>query len=109
MMAECENQRAGGSQSTSIGFINRVRARAGVPALSTSLSKTQVFEAIVHERKVELNGEQVRFDDILRWGLASTELAGTNFQAGKNELWPIPDKEIATNPNVSAADQNPGY
>ncbi|MDO7135780.1 RagB/SusD family nutrient uptake outer membrane protein [Algibacter lectus] len=109
MMAECENERPGGSQATAVGYINEVRARADLDPLSTSLSKSAVFDAIVHERKVELSGEQVRFDDMIRWGIAATELAGTNFQAGKHELWPIPDKEIATNPNVTVADQNPGY
>ena len=67
------------------------------------------IHAIVHERKVELAGEQVRSDDLLRWGRASAFLAGTNFQSGKHELWPIPDREIASNPNVSSEDQNPGY
>lgn len=107
MMAECANEAE--TPADAIPYINRVRARAGVPALPTTLSKEQVFEAIVHERKVELAGEQVRFDDLLRWGRAATFLAGTNFQVGKNELWPIPDREIASNPNVTPADQNPGY
>ncbi|MFI8605045.1 RagB/SusD family nutrient uptake outer membrane protein [Cellulophaga baltica] len=107
MMAECANEVE--SQAVAIGFINRVRARAGVPALATSLNKQQVFDAIVRERKVELAGEQVRFDDLLRWGRAGAFLAGTNFQAGKHELWPIPDREMASNPNVNSEDQNPGY
>ncbi len=107
MQAECENE--AGNQAGAAGLINQVRARAGLDALSTSLSQTAVFDAVVHERKVELAGEQVRFDDILRWGLTSTELAGTNFQQGKHELWPIPDKEISSNDAISSADQNPGY
>ncbi|WP_166384005.1 MULTISPECIES: RagB/SusD family nutrient uptake outer membrane protein [unclassified Polaribacter] len=115
MMAECESLKPGGSQSIAVGYINRVRARAGAtaggvfPLLPTTLSKAEVFEAIVHERKVELAGEQVRFDDLIRWDRAATFLAGTGFQTGKNELWPIPDKEISSNPNVTSADQNPGY
>lgn len=107
MMAECENEV--GTQAAAVGLINRVRGRAELGNLSTSLSKSAVFDAIVQERKVELNGEQVRFDDMIRWGIVSSELAGTNFQSGKHELWPIPDREIATNPNVTAEDQNPGY
>lgn len=107
MMAECENET--GSQDVAVGYINEVRARAGLADLPSGLSKSEVFNAIVHERKVELAGEQVRFNDILRWGIASTELAGTNFQIGKNELWPIPDREISSNENMSDADQNPGY
>ncbi|WP_230407883.1 RagB/SusD family nutrient uptake outer membrane protein [Flavobacterium hydrocarbonoxydans] len=109
MMAECENQRGGGVQSTAIGYINQVRFRADVPLLALTLTKDQVFTAIVHERKVELAGEQVRFDDIIRWGLASTELAGTGFQAGKSELWPIPNRETSSNPNIKPSDNNPGY
>jgi hypothetical protein len=107
MMAECENEV--GTQAAAVGYINRVRTRAGLTGLPTTLNKTQVFDAIVHERKVELNGEQVRFDDMIRWGIVAQELSSTNFQAGKHELWPIPDREIATNPNVTDADQNPGY
>ena len=109
MMAECENERPGGSQSVAVGYINRVRDRADLDFLPTTLSKSQVFEAIVQERKVELAGEQVRFDDLVRWGRAATFLAGTGFQAGKHELWPIPDQEISSNPNVTSDDQNPGY
>jgi tetratricopeptide (TPR) repeat protein len=109
MKAECENQRAGGVQSVAIGYINEVRNRAGVPLLATNLTKDQVFTAIVHERKVELAGEQVRFDDIIRWGIAATELAGTGFQVGKSELWPIPNRETSTNPSIKPSDNNPGY
>lgn len=107
MMAECANEVE--TPADAVGYINRVRDRADVPLLPKTLDKAQVFDAIVHERKVELAGEQVRFDDLLRWGKAAEFLAGTNFQVGKNELWPIPDREIASNPNVTAADQNPGY
>ncbi len=107
MMAECENEV--GTQDAAIAYINRVRERAGLDDLPNGLSKSAVFDAIVHERKVELAGEQVRYNDILRWNLASTELSGTNFQAGKNELWPIPDREISSNEAITSADQNPGY
>ncbi|MDI1256178.1 MAG: RagB/SusD family nutrient uptake outer membrane protein [Flavobacterium sp.] len=108
MKAECENQRAGGSQTAAIDYITQVRTRAG---LTTNIATTKeaVFAAIVHERKVEFAGEQLRFDDIMRWGLASTELAGTGFQAGKSELWPIPNRETSSNPNIPASANNPGY
>ncbi|SDM30520.1 RagB/SusD family nutrient uptake outer membrane protein [Kriegella aquimaris] len=109
MMAECESMRAGGSQDVAIGYINQVRDRAGLDDLPTGMSQEQVFDALVHERKVELAGEQSRFNDIIRWGIAETELSGTNFQVGKHELLPIPQGEIDSNINISSADQNPGY
>jgi len=105
MKAECENEMS--SQTAAINYINSVRDRAGLAALPSNLSKNNVFTAIIHERKVELAGEQIRFDDILRWGLTDTELNGSNFIKGKHELWPIPDNEFSTNPLFG--NQNPGY
>ena len=107
MMAECANEVS--SQSEAAGYVNEVRARVGMPAISTNLSKSEMFAAIVHERKVELAGEQIRFADIIRWGNASTELSGSNFVSGKHELFPIPDAEMSSNENINSADQNPGY
>ncbi len=78
-------------------------------SIGTGLSQAQIFDALVHERKVELAGEQSRFNDIIRWGIAATELAGTNFQVGKHERMPIPQREIDANENMSSTDQNPGY
>lgn len=109
MKAECENMRAGGSQSLAVGYINEIRFRAGLPLLATTLTKDQVFKALVKECKVEFAGEQHRFDDVVRWGIAATELAGSGFTANKNELWPIPDNEMAVNKMITAADQNPGW
>ena len=53
MMAECENEV--GTQANAVGYINEVRSRPSVmmPLLPTTLSKSEVFDAIVHERKVE--------------------------------------------------------
>ena len=109
MMAECANEVR--SQSEAIGYVNEVRARPSVSLtpLATSLNKTQTFDAIVHERAVELAGEQVRFPDLVRWGMAAEVLGKYGFQAGKNEIFPIPNREISSNENITPADQNPGY
>lgn len=107
MRAECLALKNAPDFGGAIALIKQVRDRANL-LTTIAANKTAVFNAIVHERKVELAGEQVRFDDIIRWGLASTELAGTGFTAGKNELWPIPDRETSSNPLV-AGNQNPNY
>lgn len=108
MMAECvyENDPA-----QAVAYINEVRQRPSVnmPPLSSDLSSAAVFEAIKHERKVELAGEQVRFNDMIRWGIAAEELAGTGFQPGVHTLLPIPDREIVANSMIGPEDQNPGY
>lgn len=107
MMAECQNRL--GNQAAAVGLINQVRDRAGLDSLSSALTQQQVFEAIVHERAVELAGEQIRFNDLLRWGIAADVLSDTNFQESKHTLLPIPDREISSNEAITAADQNPGY
>jgi tetratricopeptide (TPR) repeat protein len=108
MKAECENQRNGGVQSVAIGYIKEVRDRAGL-LTNISENKEAVFTAIIHERRVELAGEQIRFDDIIRWGITSSALKDTGFQTGKSELWPIPNRETTTNPLIPPASNNPGY
>jgi len=107
MMAEAANETV--DQNTAIDYINEVRDRVNMPLLAYGLSKTQVFDAIVHERMVELAGEQVRFADLKRWGLAAQELSQYGFQTGTHELLPIPEAEINSNSAINPEDQNPGY
>jgi starch-binding outer membrane protein, SusD/RagB family len=108
MKAECENQRAGGSQANAIALIKQVRDRAGLTT-NINATKDEVFTAIVHERMVEFAAEQIRFDDLIRWNLAGTVLAPNGFKVCKNELWPIPNRETSSNPNIKPSDNNPGY
>ncbi|MFY7909725.1 MAG: RagB/SusD family nutrient uptake outer membrane protein, partial [Emticicia sp.] len=74
-------------------------------------NKAQVFEAVQHERMVELAAEQVRNFDILRWrkNKKQTSEPISYFTANKFELLPIPQSEIDNNPNIDNKDQNPGY
>lgn len=107
MMAEAANEVV--DQSTAVGYINEVRDRVNMPLLDQGLSKAQVFDAIVHERAVELAGEQVRFADLKRWGMAAQVLGQFGFQSGTHELLPIPEAEINSNSAINPEDQNPGY
>jgi hypothetical protein len=133
MMAECEAKRPGGSLTEAVALMNQVRQRPDVamPAYGTAAMNAiypvatvdQFMVALEHERKIELCGEQVRFSDLVRWGrlaafLSSDKLlnsipkadkAALVFQAPKNLLWPIPQKEIDVNPKIEQADQNTGY
>lgn len=115
MLAECENEL--GNQARAIELVNQVRARASVdmPPIPTAnipaSNQDEVRKAIQHERMVELAGEQIRNFDIIRWrkhGKLDSEPI-SYFIANKHELLPIPQSEIDNNPNLSQADQNPGY
>ncbi|MEQ9440914.1 MAG: RagB/SusD family nutrient uptake outer membrane protein [Cyclobacteriaceae bacterium] len=73
-------------------------------------TKDQVFTIIMHEREVELAGEQHRYNDLRRWGLDDdvAKASGKPY-ADRDALWPIPQQELETNPMINQADQNPGY
>ncbi len=122
-------------------YVNLVRARAantagwvtkgGTPAAnyvintySTPWTNQATARAAVRfERKLELSGEGHRFFDLVRWGVAATELnayltyesqflvtmfGGAKFTAGKTEYLPIPQTQI----DIQGKDilkQNAGY
>jgi hypothetical protein len=81
--------------------VNEVRDRVGMPLLDagTTGTKEALFDAIVHERQVELAFEYHRFNDLRRWGLAQTVL-GPNGYAERNRYYPLPQEEIDTNENL---------
>lgn len=115
MLAEAENEL--GNQAKAIELINQVRARPSVdmPPIPTANypagNQAEVRKAVQHERMIELAGEQIRNFDIIRWR-KNGKLDGepiSYFIANKHELLPIPQSEIDNNPNLSQADQNPGY
>ncbi len=90
--------------------LNLVRARAGLPAV-TGKSQKQMKEIILHERRMELAFEGQRWFDLIRvdngqWGLDFLHSIGKLNASEKHLLFPIPLKEIESNPNLT---QNPGY
>jgi len=104
----------GRDPSEALGAINKLRDRAGMPAL-LSIDRA----AIRHERMVELAFENVRYFDTRRWKIAEQTDAGPfygmNINAGtslsdpafykrtafenrifqkRHYFWPIPQKEL---------------
>lgn len=80
-------------------LLDAVRARVGLPSVPVSL------QAIKNERRKELAGEGHRWFDLVRWGDAATVLSSRGFVAGKNEIFPIPSRELQGTKLI----QNPGY
>ena len=56
--------------------INKIRKRAGMPEISTTLSAQELKAAVRKERKIELAGEGLRYFDIIRWKIADKVLSG---------------------------------
>jgi hypothetical protein len=84
-------------------------------------SKEYAWQALMFERRLEFAMEGHRWYDLVRWGIAEetlnaylTEektkrdfLANANFTAGRDEYYPIPQREIDFTGGLYV--QNPGY
>lgn len=101
MAAEAHNR--GGNDGTALQYVNEVRARVGMSALSSAGS--DLTSDIWNERRLELSGEGHRFFDLVRTDQAASNIDG--FVSGKNELFPIPQVEI----DLAGGnwEQNPNY
>jgi hypothetical protein len=88
-----------GSGARAQALLDAVRSRVGLPSTPVTL------DAIKSERRMELAGEGHRFFDLVRWGDASTKLANRGFDAGVDEIFPIPTREL----QGTKLKQNPGY
>jgi hypothetical protein len=113
ILAESANENGNTADALKYLEMVRARARAGnssiLPEVTTT-DKDELRKAIWHERRVELAMEQHRFFDIVRQGRAEElmhKVGKTNFVAGKNEIYPIPQIDIDLSNGVLV--QNPGY
>ena len=84
-----------------------------MPAIPEGLSKEEFRQRVRDERTLELCNESQRPLDLLRWGLSPSRFVddpslrpNALLYVPGREYFPIPQLEIATNPNMV---QNPGY
>ncbi len=82
--------------------LNRVRARANLPAIASP-----TLQNIWDERRLELAGENDRFWDLVRTGQAATFLAEYGYVEPKNRYYPIPQAEVDL--SAGSLEQNPGW
>jgi len=94
-----EAEALGGTGARAQALLDAVRARVGLPTIPVSI------DIILAERRLEFAGEGHRWFDLVRTGRAAKVLASRGFIAGKNEIWPIPLKELENTQIV----QNPNY
>jgi hypothetical protein len=104
MAAEAHNRKGTPDVTKAQTYLNRVRARAfGNSNNNIILTGAQLTDAIQEERRLEFAMEGDRFFDLVRTGKAAQKITG--FVVGKNEVFPIPQREV----DISGLVQNPGY
>jgi len=113
-----------GPAQEAVDYVNQVRTRArNWPGrVSTfpenlalaGLTKQQMIDLVMEERKLELAFEWKRWFDIKRRNLGDLVFKGpnsleprANFDAKRDYLMPLPQTELEINPNLKP--QNPGY
>ncbi len=112
MIAETYIQ-SGNTGSEPLNLINQVRARVGAEAYTSLGSQSNAMNILKRERQIEFSGEQSRYFDLIRWGIAKETInaekqvqMGTQPFQDKNVLLPIPQSEKDANPNVAKDIQN---
>ena len=133
MLAEAQ-----GNSAASLALINQTRARAGLPALTTTtVTTTAIFEKeLAAERRLEFTFENMRWFDMLRYNTTMpSQDAVTTIKNNFSAMWtihyskyptppslatiqgyvtkdklllPIPQREIDNNTKL-VIPQNPGY
>lgn len=124
-------------QAEALPIINQIRARAAastamtlaagasnvykVEPYTSFASKEYAMKALMFERRLEFGMEGPRFFDLVRWGIAEPVLnaylnvekgkrdflTNAHFTAGRDEYYPIPQREIDFTGGLY--NQNPGY
>ena len=116
LLLAAEAQFKAGNTGKALEYINQIRTRA-----QESLLSSVTLDDIKAEKRLELCNEAVRYQDLIRWGDAQSAMANQgkeipsfttngvqwNFKnetygfKEKNNLLPIPLKEIELNPNMT--------
>lgn len=110
MLAEAHIQQ-GNTGAEPLDLINQVRERVGAFSYTSLGDQANAMSLIRRERQLEFTGEQLRYFDLIRWGIAKETINnqrksepgdGTEPFQDKHLLFPIPDIEKNYNPNVAS-------
>jgi hypothetical protein len=108
ILSEALARQSGSTIPQAVSALNKIRLRAGLTALPTTLSQEDCLNAILKERRVELFAEWGhRWIDLKRTGTIDAVLSAE--KAGwlpYKALFPIPNNQTLYNNSLT---QNPGY
>lgn len=98
-LAEALARQATGVDVRALAILNAVRQRSEPSAVLAPVTKQDLIDAILNERRLELLGEGRRSPDLLRLGLPLPAKVNVNaINPSQSEyIWPIPDGELLQN------------
>ena len=107
--AESQTMADGNPSAEAYDAVNRVRTRAGLPDLTSGLSKMAFRDSIVAERGWELAGEYSRWFDLIRTEKVEemnalkdpVDMAPLNPPDKSRYHAPLPYNEVLLNPNLA--------
>ncbi|HEA31117.1 MAG TPA: RagB/SusD family nutrient uptake outer membrane protein [Leeuwenhoekiella sp.] len=115
MYAEAHLRGGGGERATAVNYVNALRERAFDNSSANISSNALTLNFLIDERSRELYWECMRRQDLIRFGLYTSNQyiwsykggpqTGTSIPEYRN-LFPIPDQSLSSNQNLT---QNPGY
>lgn len=100
-----------------IDIVNKIRVRAGMDAISSSISQPDAMNAVKFERQIEFCGEGIRWFDLVRWNewksaitykfqsYNTTDVDVTNLKDGRY-LCPIPYNQMIIQPGLYNQNQD---
>lgn len=118
IFAEAESMANGGPTPLALERLNIIKRRGyGMDLDSPSavdypsgMSVDKFRETVLMERVLEFMVEGKRWHDLRRTGTVKEAMAKVGRTViDERLLWPIPQEEIDNNPDLTQADQNPGY
>jgi hypothetical protein len=100
MLAECEAEV--GTPAAAAGYINEVRARKSVNMTPVApANHDDAIKAVMHEKAVEMAGEEVNNIDMLRWRKKGYYPSlRPDPKPGQVAAFPIPAGETSANPLI---------
>jgi hypothetical protein len=113
MLSEALNEQEYQQAGSAFNYLNDVRERANLAALSSAEvpNQSSFRKAVLQERFLEFPFEGHRWFDLIRTNTAQTEInSGININIqGYQLLYPVPQTEIEKINNPSIFGQNEGY
>jgi hypothetical protein len=106
--AEAEARSSNGSEAQALEYVNTIRTRAGLDAVS-GLSGQALIDEIITQRRYELAFEGDRRHDLQRLGRVINSGTAVVEPGDPQRILPIPQREIDVNDALTEDNQNPGY